>query len=224
MSNPSDPSSRARLIRAVAHDIRTPLGILTAAHGQIAGKVGEDELALRMLEMSRRAVAQLTHLADRLTLSARLEQGQAQAESGGRVDLADAAHEAIKVVQRSRRRSGVSIAPELEPGIVVHGDPGLVTAAIAELVDNGLRFAEANVRVRLDLRGDRVALVVEDDGRGLDHDAMARFGVEAPGTGGGLGIGTYLAGTIAGSMGGSLRVEQADRPCRVVLELPRAGV
>jgi signal transduction histidine kinase len=223
MSTPSDASSRARLIRAIAHDIRTPLGILTAAHGQIASKVGEDELALRMLEMSRRAVSQLTHLADRLTLSARLEQGVAPVADGTRVDLADAASEAVKIVQRSRRRSGVTVEQELSPALVVRGDPGLVTSAIAELVDNGLRFAESKVRVRTEARGDRVAVVVVDDGRGLEDDAMKRFGVEAPGTGGGLGIGTWLATTIVTAMGGTLKVEQASRPCTVVIELPRDG-
>lgn len=222
MSNETDPSSRARLIRAVAHDIRTPLGILTAAQGQIAAKIAGDELATRMLEMSRRAVAQLTHLADRLTLSARLEQGLAESAEAGRVDLAVAAREAVAVVQKSRRRSGVTIEQELDPDLVVRGDPSLVTAAIAELVDNGLRFAEAKVRVRTDTRGGRVAVVVEDDGRGLGEDGLARFGVEAPGTGGGLGIGTWIARTIATAMKGSLEVEQADRPTRVALEVPRA--
>lgn len=222
MSNETDPSSRARLIRAVAHDIRTPLGILTAAHGQIAAKIAGDELATRMLEMSRRAVAQLTHLADRLTLSARLEQGLAESAEAGRVDLAVAAREAVAVVQKSRRRSGVTIEQELDPDLVVRGDPSLVTAAIAELVDNGLRFAEAKVRVRTDTRGGRVAVVVEDDGRGLGEDGLARFGVEAPGTGGGLGIGTWIARTIATAMKGSLEVEQADRPTRIALEVPRA--
>lgn len=222
MSNETDPSSRARLIRAVAHDIRTPLGILTAAQGQIAAKIAGDELATRMLEMSRRAVAQLTHLADRLTLSARLEQGLAESAEAGRVDLAVAAREAVAVVQKSRRRSGVTIEQELDPDLVVRGDPSLVTAAIAELVDNGLRFAEAKVRVRTDTRGGRVAVVVEDDGRGLGEDGLARFGVEAPGTGGGLGIGTWIARTIATAMKGSLEVEQADRPTRIALEVPRA--
>ena len=85
-----------------------------------------------------------------------------------------------------------------------------------EALNNSLKHARAEqVRVCLELEGDRVRLVVEDDGAGFDPAAAS--------TRGGLGLPGMRE--RAQRLGGRLRIESAPgKGTRITVEVPRGGV
>ena len=104
------------------------------------------------------------------------------------------------------------------------GEPDVVRRALAPLVDNARRHAEARVWFELDASEGRVHLAVRDDGPGLDSDIGEHAfepGVRGPGSGAGLGL--ALARRLARSCGGDVRAGNGAGGC-FVLELPALGV
>ncbi len=96
-----------------------------------------------------------------------------------------------------------SAAP-LSPSLAVH-----VVRSAQELARNALTHADASaIKVRLDI-DDRLRLVVEDDGSGLDDAALTRR------TGGLANLRTRLA-----EIGGTMDTDSSVRGTRVVLTLP----
>jgi signal transduction histidine kinase len=98
-----------------------------------------------------------------------------------------------------------------------------VRRALAPLLDNARRHAEADVRVEVSADERAVRVAVSDDGPGLEPGLRERVfepGFQAhPGAGAGLGL--PLARRLARACGGDVTAE-AGRGGRFVLTLPRA--
>ena len=114
----------------------------------------------------------------------------------------------------------------------VRMDVELFERAVANLVDNALKFCPAGASVELAVRraGDRVAVSVEDDGPGIeaadlphlfDRFFQSRRSV-APATGeGGKGLGLAIVKRIVELHGGEVGVDsEVGRGTRVTLTLP----
>ncbi|MCB2030669.1 MAG: ATP-binding protein, partial [Rhodoferax sp.] len=120
------------------------------------------------------------------------------------------------------------------PPPVVALDVELFERAIANLVDNALKFCRSGDRIDLSAqaRGDAVEVVVSDTGPGIpeadlphlfDRFYQARQSV-APSTGdGGKGLGLAIVKRIAELHGGTVRVDnRAAGGTQVLLRLPAA--
>ena len=83
------------------------------------------------------------------------------------------------------------------------------------------------MRLRVERRGDRVALVVEDDGPGIPPEHLERifqrfYRVEG-GQASGSGLGLAIARELAGRMGGTVTVASRPGATAFTLELPAGG-
>jgi signal transduction histidine kinase len=98
----------------------------------------------------------------------------------------------------------------------------LLVAAMAELVDNGLRHAASRVDVELTVRDDQAVLVVDDDGSGLSEETRAALFHPAGAhlRPGGLGVGTWLAAEIVARFGGTLDAPVVPGITRFELAVP----
>jgi signal transduction histidine kinase len=111
----------------------------------------------------------------------------------------------------------------------INGDAALVQQAVANLVDNAVKFSPEHGTVRLaaTLDGRRIQITVTDQGPGIPEEdrsrATERFyrGDSARGTPG-SGLGLALVQAVAYLHGGILRLEDARPGLRAVLELTRA--
>jgi signal transduction histidine kinase len=97
--------------------------------------------------------------------------------------------------------AAVEVQQDIEPGVRVMGEPGLLGRALANLVDNAQRHspAGATVRVRLCCRDGVAVLSVSDQGPGLPLAMRTRlFERYASGRGdGGNGLGLALVARVA---------------------------
>lgn len=116
---------------------------------------------------------------------------------------------------------------------VVHANQAALTQVISNLIGNALKFVPRNrtprVRIRCEDRGDRVRLVVQDNGLGVPPDQREKIfgvferlhGVEYPGT----GIGLSIVKKAVERMGGSVGVEsEVGQGSEFWVELVRAEV
>jgi two-component system, OmpR family, sensor histidine kinase KdpD len=211
------------LLRAVSHDLRTPLATMRAAvDGLLATGVSEAdrEELLRSVDSS---AEQLERLIDDLLDLSRLQSGLVHPVLRTRsldevLPLAVAGHE-----------------PELvrlevdEPAPLVNTDAALLERVVANLVDNAVRHSSGTpVRVFAHVLPDTVEVIVVDQGPGVPDEARERMfepfqRLGDTGTGG-LGLGLAVARGLTEALGGTLSAE--DTPgggLTMVLALPRAG-
>jgi two-component system sensor histidine kinase KdpD len=202
---------RTALLDAVSHDLRTPLaGIKAAASGLRSpdlelGAGDRDELLATVEDATDR----MTALVENLLSLSRLRAGVLSAAPEPTALDAVAAEAVLHLPARDRAGGRVAVdVPDDLP--LALADPGLLERVVANLVANALAAAP-RVRIGGAAAGERVRLVVADNGPGVPEAARAamfepfqRLGDGGRGTAGG-GRGTAGGGTRggAGSGGGT---------------------
>ena len=202
-----------------AHSLRTPLAGLTAQLA-VARLHAPDKLASR-IDLAMDAARRLDGVVGGLLAMARMAGPVAWAPF--------AAHELGRVAMGSRIRSDVSALEDAAP---LRGNVDLLSAALANLVDNAARHGASQVRIETEVTADTQRIKVTDDGPGIAtaklqtlRDALARFN-ETGEISATLGLGLTLAAAVARAHGGQIDLLCDDAPAsglRVHLSWPRTA-
>ena len=201
---------RTALLAAVSHDLRTPLaGIKASVSSLRSDDVAwspEDESEL--LAGIEEGADRLDHLVGNLLDMSRLQTGTVTPLIR-EVDLDEVVPMALLGVPKDSVALDV---PESLPMVAV--DPGLLERAVANVVENAVKYSpeDAKVLVAASALGDRVEVRVVDRGPGVPENAkdhifepFQRYG-DAP-RGNGVGLGLAVARGFAEAMGGTLTAE-----------------
>jgi PAS domain S-box-containing protein len=173
----SDISARKRadqlkdeFIATVSHELRSPL---TSIQGYVELLTEEEERSEQdqhWLDVIARNAHRLRRLVDDLLFIA-----QARAETlaveRADVELADLLHEAVDGACPRANERGVALALHAEPLVIPDSDADRLGQAVDNLISNALKYTSAGGRidVRLERRGDRAAIAVEDTGIGMSE-------------------------------------------------------
>ena len=118
---------------------------------------------------------------------------------------------------------------EIDGDPVTLGDQNLLASALANLVDNALRYAGrgATVQVRTSEERDAVSMVVQDDGPGIPPAERSRvverfYRLDHSRSLPGNGLGLSIVTAIASLHGGKLHLEDAAPGLLARVMLPRA--
>ncbi|GGW66297.1 ATP-binding protein [Streptomyces caelestis] len=218
---------RTALLAAVSHDLRTPLAGIKAAVTSLRSEDVEwsEEDRAELLEGIEEGADRLDHLVGNLLDMSRLQTGTV-IPLIREIDLDEVVPTALGGVPEGSVDLDV---PETLPMVGV--DPGLLERAMANLVENAVRYSPSGtpVLVAASALADRVEVRVVDRGPGVPDEAkdrifepFQRYG-DAP-RGAGVGLGLAVARGFAEAMGGTLAAE--DTPgggLTMVLTLRAAG-
>ncbi|MFC9226715.1 ATP-binding protein [Streptomyces hygroscopicus] len=201
---------RTALLAAVSHDLRTPLAAIKAAVSSLRSDdvawSAEDEAEL--LEGIEDGADRLDHLVGNLLDMSRLQTGTVTPLIR-EIDLDEVVPMALVGVPDADVALDV---PEELPMVAV--DPGLLERAVANIVENAVKYSPPDrpVLVSASALGDRVELRVADGGPGVPDsekdrifEPFQRYG-DAP-RGAGVGLGLAVARGFAEAMGGRLTAE-----------------
>ncbi|AXI79838.1 sensor histidine kinase [Peterkaempfera bronchialis] len=223
---------RTALLAAVSHDLRTPLAGIKAAVSSLRSEDVEwgPEDEAELLAGIEAGADRLDHLINNLLDMSRLQTGTVTPLLQ-EVDLDEVVPAALGGVPPDRVQLDI---PETLP--MVPADPGLLERAVANVVENAVKYSgdghpvlvAASV-LRLADGGDRVELRIADRGPGVPDEAkdrifepFQRYGDAPRGTG--VGLGLAVARGFVEAMGGSITAE--DTPgggLTMVLTLPSAA-
>lgn len=209
----------------VAHDLRTPL---TRLLNRLDRAIDQDDPAARIaeIEAARDQASELLDIFSSLLRIAEIE-GMAERLPRQDVDLSTLLDQMAETYRPDMETSGHHLHRAIEPGLMVRGDPRLLSQAIANLLDNSLRHTPAGTTVTLSLTrsGGSVQLIVADDGPGVPiADAGRLFqrfarGEQARSTPG-HGLGLALVAAIAAAHGGQAMLDDGAG-FRIRISLPR---
>ncbi|MBI5269493.1 MAG: hypothetical protein HY856_07420 [Burkholderiales bacterium] len=170
---------QASFAYSVSHDLRAPIRvvegfarILKEDYGRFLDRIGNDHL-----ERVLAAAARMNSMIDALLALSRLQQ---QPLSRKPVDLSQLATYIVEDLQRQQPERQAEV--QIEPGLLVQGDPTLLRIALENLLGNAWKYSGqvpvAKIEFRqVDHQGRRVFLVA-DNGAGFDMRFADRlFGV-----------------------------------------------
>ena len=198
----------------IAHDLRTPLGRL---HNQLDSLRTEMQTAGADTTGVERALGESEALLatfNALLRIARIEAGH-RAEGFVPVDLAELARDVADYYEPLAEARDQSLEVMAVPGVQVAGDRGLLFQALANLLDNAIKYTPAGGRIAISLAGagpGSAKLVVSDNGPGIPAAARSRifqrfFRLEASRSTPGSGLGLSLVEAVARLHGIELVVE-----------------
>jgi signal transduction histidine kinase len=212
---------------AVAHDLRTPLMRLRVAAGTAvsSGKDGEScrEALSDCLEETDRVQAMLDSLMDISEAEAGVMALRREA-----VGVASVFDEVEELFSDLAEEKGVTLRAEAPGALAVHADRTRVLQALANLVDNAVKYTPrgGGVALAAAARGPLVDVTVADDGMGippedLPHVFERLFRGDRSRSERGLGLGLSLVRASAEAHGGKVAVDSAPgRGSRFTLSLP----
>ena len=210
-----------RFAADAAHELRSPLTVI----------LGQLELSSPALtgearasnDRARRTAASLSTLVDRLLVLATPAAKLTLAEE---LELHSAADDALDWIPVE---SWPRVQMSSDADVYVCGDRALLAAMIANAIENGLKFSDGDVRVRMSETSKHAEVRISDDGPGIPEAERERvfepfFRTPASRASGtrGHGIGLSLIAHVCAVHGGTARFEPRERGTCLVLELPRA--
>jgi len=204
----------------IAHDLRTPLTRLrTRLEGALRrGGTVEDHRAA--MEDAITETDQILATFRALLRISEVEAGARRA-GFGEVDLVGLMHSAAELFEPLAAERGLTFTVSIASAAAVRGDPDLLFEAVANLLDNAVKFTPAGGEVTLTLSADG-EIAVADSGPGLPADLkealLQRFtrGDKArhlPGN----GLGLSLVAAVTRLHGFGLSMNNTDPGCRAII-------
>ncbi len=210
-------AQRTELLAGVSHDLRTPLTRMKLQLAMLDQGAEVEKLKSDVGEMERMVEGYLAF--------ARGQDAEATVETDLHVLLAEVVEEA------GTQGSTLELSWPTEVGepqrIVLPLKPGAFKRCLTNLIDNARRYAE-RIAVSVELGGDHVELMVDDDGPGIAAEQRELVfrpfhrveGSRNPATGG-MGLGLTIARDVMRGHGGEITLSEAPLGgLRACLRLP----
>jgi signal transduction histidine kinase len=212
-------SAQRRFLTDVSHQVATPLATIMTnlsilsrqrkpGHAEaITDSVAEAERMKRMLGRLR----SLAHADEDVPLRREL------------VDLAELTSDVVRAYAAQARSSGVDFVTRVDAPASVSADKDLLREAVANLVDNAVRFSPpgAAVTLRVARGADGSSIDVIDSGPGIESERLDTLFDRFQRSDSGSGLGLAIARRVVERHGGSLRVRTAHgEGSTFTIELP----
>lgn len=187
----------------IAHDLRSPISRLRSRlEVSLMSEADADGFRRAMEDAIREADGILA------TFNALLEIALAEAgavrDRFSPIELSALAADAGELYGPVAEDRGQTLAIEIEPGVTVPGNSHLLAQAVANLLDNAIKYTPEGGRIALAVRrdGDGAVLAIRDTGPGIPEEARGRVldrfvRLDASRSAPGAGLGLSLVSAVA---------------------------
>jgi signal transduction histidine kinase len=199
----------------IAHDLKTPLTRLRNRADAALRPSATPEEMRKALEGVTDDADNLIRVFNALLMIARLEAGQAR-ETMEPFDAGAVAGDVAELYGAVAEEAGARLTLQIAPGLKAVGSRELVGQALANLIDNALKYGAteagpADVTLSAARQGPDIVFTVADRGAGIPEEqrekALERFGrLDGSRSKPGFGLGLSLARAVAGIHAGRLEL------------------
>jgi two-component system, sensor histidine kinase RegB len=201
------------LAAAAAHELGTPLATITLVAKEMERTLGDDPRFREDVALLRTQSERCREILKRLTnLSSEGEAHMARLPFTSLIEEVIAPHRefGIEIKLEPGRREGPEPVTRRNPGVIY---------GLGNLVENAVDFARESVTIEWTWDEESVSLSVLDDGPGFPAEIIDRIGEPymtsrsgADATGGGLGLGVFIAKTLLERSGATIGFANASEP------------
>lgn len=223
---------KTALLSSLSHDLRTPLAAISASidglirYGDKIDSASRDEMQLTIRDQA----AKLGRFIQQIMSMARLEAGL-EAKDLEIVDVEETLGSVLSALGTQSQAREIVRLVEGEQ-YLTNAQPALLQQALYNVIDNALRYSEADspVVVSLSHQGDMLMIGISDEGSGIDAKDLSHiferfYRGSNSNDRSGQGLGLSIAKAFVEAMGGSIAVTSpraAGRGTDVKFYLPRA--
>ena len=214
---------------SLAHDLRSPLTRIKSGIEQALRRGDDPELYRQTLEATAVELETILRTFEALINIAEAEAGMDR-QKPDLLDLSSLVDDLYEVYQPLAEEAGIALDCAVEGGIEVLGRRQLLAQAIANLLDNAVKYTPAGGQIRVQLLREigQVRLSVTDNGPGIpeaDRERVLQRFVRLDTSRGtpGSGLGLSLVAAVAKLHDGRLTLADNDPGLRVSWELPAAA-
>jgi signal transduction histidine kinase len=210
------------VLDSAAHDLRTPLNRLQASAEGAMTSLTPGSAERRVLETVSIEVDRMRSTLDALLRIALAETGTVAREQ---VDLSELVASVVELYAPVSEERGIVLESSVAPGAQVQGNRQLLAQALANLLDNAIKFTPdgGHIRVVLDGSGSAPQVVVEDNGPGIPADKREvvlgrRVRLDEARNFPGSGLGLSLVAAVTKLHGAHLVLDDAGPGLKVSLK------
>ena len=167
---------RADLLRALSHDLRTPLASIEGADSLLLEQPDLSEAERRtLLEQIRQETRWLTRITENMLSVTRMAGEQVSLHRTDEV-VEEIVDSAVMKLRRSRNALPVTVIRPQEI-LTAPMDATLMEQVILNLLENAVNHAEGATRIRVEIagQGNTVMIAVEDDGAGFPPELLPQL-------------------------------------------------
>lgn len=204
---------RRDFVANVSHELKTPVGAMSLLAETLVGEADADDRE-RLSTMLQREAKRVEDIIDDLLELTRLEESESDTEE---ITVGELVTRSVDKVQTFAEGMRVQIATVgLPDSTLVRVDRRAVVRAVTNLIDNAVRYSEADqqVTVGIDVFGGTAAISVKDEGVGIPRAELERvferfYRVDRARSRetGGTGLGLAIVRHVAENHGGRVVVE-----------------
>jgi len=207
---------RRDFVANVSHELRTPVtSIKGFVETLLDGAIGDPEEARRFLEIVAKQSDRLNAILNDLLTLSRIEGGEERASiEMETVALRDILENAVQLCAKKAAAREVAVELDCDPVLRARVNAPLLEQAVANLVENAVKFSPAGSRVTVrGQAGEEIVVRVEDQGCGIAPEHLPRlferfYRVDKARSRslGGTGLGLAIASHVVTAHGGRVGV------------------
>jgi two-component system sensor histidine kinase RstB len=156
---------KTNMIRGISHDLRTPISKIHFRLESLSISMGDNN---SMIQGCRNDLKQLNLLIDELLTYEKLSVKQEIKINN--IDIVDLASRQIQGFQMIYPTLSISLQNKLDATFFIGGNEILLNRLFENLLNNAGRYADTQVQICLSADHERLTIIVNDDGDGLEEE------------------------------------------------------
>jgi two-component system cell cycle sensor histidine kinase PleC len=172
--------SKSEFLANMSHELRTPLnainGFSEIMQAELYGPLGDEKYREYVADILASGQHLLELIDDILDMS-RIEAGKLALEPK-RVELERLLDECVRLVAKRAQDAGVALSSSVAHAPAIFADPRAAKQVTLNLLSNAIKFTPAggSVTITAEADLDGVAVIVADNGAGIESDQLKRLG------------------------------------------------